>query len=71
VNYNDFLDWKRHPVTQAIFSQLQDRIDFWTDELIEQTAYTSQTEMAEKAGAIKAVRDVLNIEYEKEAEDGR
>jgi hypothetical protein len=64
VNSNDFHDWKRHPVTQAIFSNLEGRVSILVDEIVEQTPYSSQAEMAEKAGAIKAIRDLLNITYE-------
>lgn len=66
----DFVDWKRHPVTQQVFSQLAERVRFFTDEIVEQTAYMSQSEMAEKAGAVKAIRDILNIEYEGEDSNG-
>jgi hypothetical protein len=70
VSAANFHDWKRHPVTQQIMSQLKARVEFMTEELIDQTAYMSQSEMAEKAGAIKALRDVLNVEYEGEDSDG-
>ena len=62
----DFIDWKRHTVTQEVFSQLEGRINQLTEELIAQTAYMSQSEMAEKAGAIKAFRDMIQIEFEGE-----
>lgn len=61
---NDLYDWKRHPVTQEVFSALSSRIASYTEELIMQTAFMSQSEMADKAGAIKAMRDVLNITFE-------
>lgn len=66
MNQQDFFDWKRHPVTQAVFSQLQTRIDVLSEEVVEQAAYVTQAELAEKAGAIKAIRDLLRIEYEEE-----
>lgn len=65
----DFHDWKRHPVTQAVFSELEFRVKRLVEEVVEQTAYMSQSEMAEKTGAIKAIRDILNIEPE-ETQDG-
>jgi len=66
VTKTDFIDWKRHTVTQEVFSQLEGRINQLTEELIAQTAYMSQSEMAEKAGAIKAFRDMIQIEFEGE-----
>jgi hypothetical protein len=66
VTKSDFIDWKRHSVTQEVFSQLEGRINQLTEELISQTAYMSQSEMAEKAGAIKAFRDMIQIEFEGE-----
>lgn len=68
MNANDFYDWKRHPVTEAIFHQLSERAARFTEEMVEQAAHVSQAELAEKAGAIKAIRDLLTIEFEQETE---
>ena len=59
-----FVDWKRHPVTVQVFSELEARAAVLTEELIQQTSYLPHSELAEKAGAIKAIRDLLNIEFE-------
>jgi len=64
VSKNDFVDWKRHPVTQQVFSQLQGMITQLSEELVEQTVEGNQLRMVEKASAIKAYRDLLNIEFE-------
>lgn len=61
---SDFYDWKRHPVTEAVFSNLKARAEVLMEELVDQTAFMSQSEMAEKAGAIKAIRDLLQISFE-------
>lgn len=66
----DFVDWKNHPVTQQVFSQLAERASQLNEELIFQVASLPQAEMAEKAGYIKAVRDLVNVEYEGEDSDG-
>jgi hypothetical protein len=63
VTSNDFQDWKRHPITQAVFSNLQERVDFLTAELVEQAASTDQRQLAERAGAIKAINDLLSISF--------
>lgn len=67
---NDFHDWKQHPITQEVFGELKARMNILVEELIEQTPYASQSEMAEKAGAIKAIRDLLSIELGEDS-DGR
>ena len=64
MSKNDFVDWKRHPVTQQVFSQLQGMITQLSEELVEQTVEGNQLRMVEKASAIKAYRDLLNIEFE-------
>lgn len=60
----EFVDWKRHPVTEQVFSELRHRVDVLTAEVVEQAAYIPQSEIAEKTGAIKAIRDLLTIEFE-------
>lgn len=66
----DFVDWKRHPVTQQVFSQLAERAGLLNEELIFQVALLPQSQMAEKAGYIKAIRDLVNIEYEEGDSNG-
>jgi hypothetical protein len=63
VTQNDFIDWKRHPVTQQVFSQLLDRVEYETERLIE-NAGADPTVDAQRAGGIKAYRDVLSISHE-------
>lgn len=64
MNQNDFYDWKKNPITDAVFNQLTARMEHLMEEVIEQTAYSTLAEMAEKTGAIKAIRDMLNISFE-------
>lgn len=64
----DFHDWKRHPVTQQVFSQLQGLIDNLTEEIVFQTAHVAQAQLAEKAGMIRAFRDVLLVDYTEETQ---
>jgi len=67
MNRVDFYDWKRHPVTEAVFSQLQERINFFQAKLLEQ-AGRDPIEDARASGAAMAIRDVLEIEYEEETQ---
>lgn len=69
MNANDFYNWRHDPVTVSVFSQLKERLDYLIEEVIAQTATMSQSEMAEKTGAIKAIRDLLNIEFEEPSEE--
>lgn len=61
---NDFYDWKRHPITEVVFSALEARMKSLMDEVVDQAATSPQTVLAEKAGAIKAIRDLLDITVE-------
>ena len=66
MNKSDFYDWKRHPVTQVIFSQLNQRI-LDLQEILGETAGRNPAQDIEYVGAIKAYRDMVNIEYEEES----
>jgi hypothetical protein len=61
---SDFIDWKRHPVTQQVFSQIAERVEQIKEELMGQAAHVPQLELAEKAGAAKAFKHILDIDYE-------
>lgn len=61
---SDFYDWKRHPVTQEVFHQLQTRVDQLKDELVTQAVMGNTTVQAHKAGLIQAFEFLLNIDFE-------
>lgn len=67
MNKNDFSDWKRHPVTQVVFSQLHQRI-FDIQEILSEQAGVNPVQDREFVGAIKAYRDMVNIEYDEQEE---
>ena len=65
MNAKDFYDWKRHPVTQVVMSQLAGRVQ----ELKEVLAYNAGNNALsdrEVVGAIKAYNDMLEIQFEGE-----
>lgn len=62
MNVNDLYDWKRHPVTQAIFSTMEERIATMTEYLITNSGDDRDRE-AQFKGAILAYRDILNTEF--------
>lgn len=68
MNKKDFFDWKRHPVTQIVFSQLQHRISE-IQEILSETAGNNSNQDKEYVGAIKAYRDLIGIEYEETQEE--
>jgi hypothetical protein len=68
VNRKDFIDWKRHPVTQVVFSQLASRVQE-LQEILGETAGRNPTQDIEYVGAIKAYKDILQIEYEGKEEE--
>jgi hypothetical protein len=62
LNASDLVDWKRHPITQAVFSTLAARVNDLAERLIDQ-AGKDPIQDATYAGAIKAHRDMLNIDF--------
>jgi len=67
LNKSDFYDWKRHPVTQVVFSQIKERINTLKDMLGE-SAGENPIQDSKFVGALQAYKDLLNIEYESEEE---
>jgi len=67
VNKADFIDWKRHPVTQVIFGQLSRRVND-LQEMLGESAGADPRQDATFVGAIKAYKDMLTIDYFDEEE---
>ena len=65
MNKQDFIDWKRHPVTLGVFNQLHFRIQE-LQEMLGESAGRDPGQDREYSGAIKAYKDMINIEYEGE-----
>jgi len=63
MNANDFHDWKRHPVTLVILSQLGQRIQEIYEILGEQAGLNPLRDR-ELVGAIKAYRDFIDMKPE-------
>ncbi len=61
---DDFHSWKRHPITQTVMAEYEARRQELIAQLIDQTADGDVAKMAEKAGAIKAYQDILDIDIE-------
>lgn len=68
MNIQDLNDWKKHPVTQTISSQIQRRIDTLTEELVNSAGH-NPVQDAYKRGVILAHRDFLDIEFEESQSD--
>lgn len=67
MNKSDFLDWKRHPVTQVVFSQLQARVQD-LQEILGQSAGENPMQDRMYVGALNAYKDILNMDFEGETE---
>jgi len=65
LNKADFVDWKRHPVTQVVFSQLMFRIADLKD-MLAASAGVNPVQDSHYSGAIKAYQDMLSIDYEEQ-----
>ena len=68
MTQQDVVDWKRHPVTQILFSVFEQRIRDLKEEMVWQ-AKEDQLALAERAGYIKACYDIQDFRIE-EAQDG-
>ena len=58
MNKSDFIDWKRHPVTQVVFNQLASRVKE-LQEILGDSAGRNPIQDVEFVGAIKAYKDIL------------
>jgi hypothetical protein len=67
VNKADFIDWKRHPVTQVVFSQISNRVRE-LQEILGQTAGENPNQDRMYVGAIQAYNDILLMSYEETEE---
>lgn len=68
VTKDSFRDWKANPVTKAVFNELHVRIQGIKDEL-SCTAGMDARGDGFKVGAVQALTDILNIDFE-EVKDG-
>lgn len=67
MNKADFLDWKRHPVTQVVYSQLQERIQT-LQAMLGDSAGVNPIQDSRYSGAIQAYKDLLLMDFEGEEE---
>lgn len=67
MNKADFLDWKRHPITQVIFSQIQERIQT-LHEMLGDSAGLNPVQDSRYSGAIQAYKDLLLMDFEETEE---
>ena len=61
---SDFVEWKRHPITQEIFSQLAARAKEYSETIVASVHDADVRELSRKAGIVEAFNFLLNIEYE-------
>lgn len=67
MNKSDFIDWKRHPVTQVVFSQLNTRIQELQD-ILGNSAGENPAQDRMYVGAIQAYKDVVFMDFEGDEE---
>lgn len=61
---SDFHDWKRHPVTQEVFSQLQARIAVYKDQLVAEVCDSDPRRLSMISGIVQGFEFLLNIDFE-------
>lgn len=63
ITKDEFLDWKRSPVTIAIFSSMVERINDGAKELAG-SAGVNPLEDRFKCGMIRAYQEVMSVEFD-------
>lgn len=63
ISKAEFYDWKKHPVSQIVLAQVEDRIQELY-EMLGESAGQNSIQDSQYVGAIKAYKDILNIDYE-------
>lgn len=61
----DFIDWKQHPVTIQVLNQIKANIRGLETELGQSAGVDARSDGL-KVGAIQAMTDILDIQYEGE-----
>lgn len=63
MNSSDFADWKRHPITQLIFMEIERMIAYGKEELA-LTAGEDSVVDSKRVGKLIAYRDILDISFD-------
>lgn len=63
INKEEFIDWQKNPVTQAVFAAIVEKINLGATEL-SYSAGVSPEEDRYKCGMIGAYRSMLSIEFD-------
>jgi hypothetical protein len=67
VTKEDFIDWKANPVTKAFLNTIADRIGEIKEELAAEAIHADPRVLSAKGGAIQALMDVLDVEFNEES----
>ncbi len=67
ISKAEFIDWKNHPVTKDVVKQLQQRVE-QLYEMLGSSAGINSIQDSQYVGAIKAYKDVIQLDYEEEGE---
>lgn len=61
---SDFIDWKRSPVTQEVFSQLHARTKEIKDQIVDEAQSGDPKRIAYLAGLVQGFQFLMNIDFE-------
>ena len=64
---SDFIEWKRHPVTEEVFSQLRARRAELLEEISSSVHDSDPRVLSKKAGIVEAFDFLLNIHFDEES----
>lgn len=59
---SDFMDWRKHPITEEVFSAFKVRREQLIERMIDLSNYGDPRDLAETASAIKVYGEILNLE---------
>jgi hypothetical protein len=63
ISAEDVAEWKYHPVTLEFFESLKVQMDGLKEEIVRNTLDADPRLLSWKAGAIQAIRDILDTEF--------
>lgn len=59
----EIMDWKLHPITKEFFEAIRRNVEGLKEEVISGVIDSDPRTLAFKAGAITALRDVLDVDF--------
>jgi hypothetical protein len=62
INKEEFAEWKRSKITQAVFNVIKEKIEELKERLVSEVAHATGGQTT--SGAILAFKEILDIDFE-------